>query len=348
MKGLLTSILFVLLHAVWSHEHHHHRGTCGTKSPKRAEGPRSLRELQDAVRRHLDINDFGDDRRMVKHKITGEIGHQIYHRKLGIVSAATVPVKIHAIRNLQCPTDSGAVYCDCTNQSLTEQASSSSSLTYVSQEKAQAEIDNLNVAYNSHGIVFTLSSYDVTCSPSWYANGCADGVNSQEEAMKTALGVTPEHYMNAYYPDCAAHGLFGFATFPPGVSGQNSDPNHWDQGVVNGWNTVSGGDFCGNIAPCQGDTMVHEAGHYFGLYHTFQGGCSEEGDGVADTPPVSQPNYGQCGNPSSRSDDPTEITEYCNDTSANPLNCNGCEAGNPVMQWNYMVRNRLFSYSHIP
>lgn len=41
-----------------------------------------------------------------------------------------------------------------------------------------------------------------------------------------------------------------------------------------------------------GNTLVHEAGHYFGLFHTFQDGCTEDNDLVSDTGPENAAYFG--------------------------------------------------------
>ena len=146
-----------------------------------------------------------------------------------------------------------------------------------------AQINVLNAAYASTGWTFTLASVDRTTNASWYT--CSGG--SCETQMKNALRKGTADDLNIYSNNMGG-GLLGWATFP---SSYASQPKL--DGVVLLYSSVPGG----TAAPYNlGDTGTHEVGHWMGLYHTFQGGCSKQGttggDLVSDTPAERSPAYG--------------------------------------------------------
>lgn len=150
----------------------------------------------------------------------------------------------------------------------------------VPQSQIQAQIDVLNQSYAGSGFSFTLASVSRTNSRKWF--GVTPGSRAERD-MKRSLAVDPSTTLNMYSAN-PGQGLLGWATFPWDYPA--SDTRH---GTVLLYSTLPGG----SAAPYNlGDTGTHEVGHYLGLYHTFQGGCSGDGDFVSDTPAEASPAYG--------------------------------------------------------
>ena len=66
---------------------------------------------------------------------------------------------------------------------------------------------------------------------------------------------------------------------------------------------------------------MHEIGHFFGLYHTFQGGCHdvwdlEAGDAVFDTPPQAHESHGSCPELAAESPDTCTLPGHSDQTVA--------------------------------
>ncbi|HSD66112.1 MAG TPA: zinc metalloprotease [Vicinamibacteria bacterium] len=142
------------------------------------------------------------------------------------------------------------------------------------------QIRVLSNAYEPWGWSFRLVSIDRTTNATWYTMT----PNSAAEAQaKAALRQGTADDLNIYSANIG-QGLLGWATFP---SSYASDPS--DDGVVVLYSSLPGG----TAAPYnEGDTATHEIGHWMGLYHTFQGGCSKKGDLVSDTAAERSPAYG--------------------------------------------------------
>ncbi len=170
---------------------------------------------------------------------------------------------------------------------------------YISDEKIEEAIDRLNLDFRARNsdtnivrapfkhliadmeIEFRLARRD-------YRGYCTNGIvreyntatnGGSDRDIKKNYWPTNK-YLNIYVVKSIGNRsggtVLGYAYYPQTAAGQRHD------GVVIRADEMHGFS----------RTLTHEVGHYLGLAHTFEGGCSLAGDGIDDTPPVADPNWG--------------------------------------------------------
>jgi hypothetical protein len=152
----------------------------------------------------------------------------------------------------------------------------------VTSAQITSQIAELNRGYSGRessaaaatGFTFHLARTDRYYNTTWHRDGSSTTYRS-----RTRLGGA--RALNIWLVD---FDYLGVATFPwdyaanPKIDGIRVEYSSLPGGSATNYN--------------QGKTATHESGHWLGLYHTFQGGCTTRNDRVADTPAQSSATAG--------------------------------------------------------
>jgi len=172
---------------------------------------------------------------------------------------------------------------------------------YVPVDRMKAQVDRLNADYNTTGFSFVLVNTTWVHNPDWFVNAYPGSPDEKEMKAKHHIG--DARTLNVYTL------IFNDTTLSLGAS---SMPSYYYRkpkfdGVILRHTTLPGGSMK-NFD--MGRTLTHEVGHWLGLFHTFEGGCTDGiGDNIADTPPQAS---GSTGCPKGRASCPGEGPDLIN------------------------------------
>jgi len=158
----------------------------------------------------------------------------------------------------------------------------------VTQSQIDDQIRVMNLAFTSvyggakTGFTFQLAGVTRTDNAGWFNAGPG---SPAERAMKKALTTNAPEALN-YYSTTA--GIYLGWAYLPGLTPSRM----FLDGIVVDWESMLHTSDRYLDRYDLGLTAVHEAGHWLGLLHTFDGGCNAKGDYVDDTPAMKVPTSG--------------------------------------------------------
>ncbi|OJD31420.1 metalloprotease [Diplodia corticola] len=145
---------------------------------------------------------------------------------------------------------------------------------FITDELLKHQTTVLNEGFVPMGYQFRLAETTWSNNASWFYN--ATQQSRQETDMKTALRKGDKAALNVYIVGLWDASISAWSTVPLEL-----DFNIPADGVVLHNSVLPGGS---NTVWTLGKTLIHEVGHWVGLYHTFDGNCVYNDDYVDDTP----------------------------------------------------------------
>jgi len=220
----------------------------------------------------------------------------------------------------------------------------------VQKSDLDQQISILNVVFAAINIEFELGQVSNYTNDEWHLGFASNEPADQQydqyfEDMINNLPLNPNQ-LNVIINGCD---LLGQANFPF----ENTYRTKYDHIILNR-NSLDGKLNYNTLM--EGDTLIHEMGHYFGLYHTFHStagndcaispydGCSE-GDFVDDTPPQRFCHYVDCGviDTCSHDNRPDDVENYM---GYNPDQCmNKFTYGQYIRMEQYFYADRYYLVS---
>jgi hypothetical protein len=206
--------------------------------------------------------------------------------KRGLSGIVTLPVVVHVVYN-------GTV-------GVVSDAQIQNGITYLNEAFGGTGYFNTSVETN---IRFKLAQRDpqgnttkgITRDQSQYTSmdmqDGADGKPLDDLHVKDLNRWNPKEYMNVWIVNDVHEGsntsVAGYAYLPGVLSAD-----------INRDGIIMESNYFGSSA-ANTSVLIHEMGHYFGLLHTFDGGCVNndctiDGDGICDTPPSSYDDTYSC------------------------------------------------------
>ncbi|PHH60303.1 hypothetical protein CDD81_1858 [Ophiocordyceps australis] len=159
---------------------------------------------------------------------------------------------------------------------------------WISDEHLHAQVAQINRDYAPSNISFTLAGINRIVNASWSTWVPWDSSPATSLEMGQALRKGNYSTLNIYFvTNMTAPNLLGWCNYP--CANCDKGRKLAQDGCVVMYDTVPGGS---RSNANTGKMATHEIGHWFHLFHTFENGCSGDGDFVDDTPYVARPNFG--------------------------------------------------------